>query len=50
MGSVKMNESEPLKKCRKRNNDVKTGVSPLSQEKQSGKPVAGNAASGMKMA
>lgn len=48
MSSGKMNESEPLKKCRWRKRDAKTGFFEQIREEQSGKPVAGNAASGIK--
>ena len=50
MWSSEANESEPLMRCRKRLDDVETGVSDKSRDKSGGEPVTGQAASGIQVA
>jgi len=47
---MQSNESEPLLKCRKRRNDVKTEGESLPREKSGGNLFTAQAASGMKAA
>ena len=46
----KANVSEPLMKCRKRMDDVKTGVESLSRDQRGGDPLTARVASGIKVA
>ena len=47
---MKMSESEPLMKCRKRRNDVKTGEKSLLRDKYKGNLFTDQAASGIEVA
>ena len=47
---VESNESEPLMKCRKRREDVKTGRESLARDKFGGDLITARAASGIKVA
>lgn len=50
VGIREVNASEPLLKCRKRRNDVKTGELSLPRDKHKGHLFTACAASGMKVA
>jgi hypothetical protein len=46
----KVNESEPLMKCRKRSNDIKTEWESLTRDKSGGNLITAQTVSGMKAA
>jgi hypothetical protein len=48
--TMETNASEPLMRCRKRRNDVKTGRESLARDESSGSLLIGWAASGIKVA
>jgi len=50
VGAEKANASEPLLKCRKRSDDIETGVQLLPRDESGGCLLTGQAVSGMKVA